>query len=279
MCSLALEKAPAAWKRSNGGQWADGGASAHVQTLQKEPGNVSFPGSLWLSVAAPTPAELEQNVRKHLTSSSEPILDLRTEAAAVLPVDGTPMNTTEIIPLTAMECAPVATVERAPIVTAESAPTAKQELSQSPEVSKDLAHLNTSSSSFTRGGDSDPDMALPPPPDKGPPSEAGSSGSLPWPEAPEECGPQRPNTLDLFKPLKKLEEVKQAGQRRNSDQASIKENGLESGPAAPPISEERQALQSELGKCIQDFRKIKIPISFPNRKCQWQNELLRKYQL
>lgn len=186
------------------------------------------------------------------------------------------MSTTEITPLTAMECAPVATVEQAPMVTAETeTPTATQELSRSPEVSKDP--LNTSPSS--KGGDSDPDVALPPPLDKGPPSETGSSGSLPWPEAPEECGPQRPNTLDLFKPLKKLEEVKQAGQRRNSDHANIKENGLESGPTVPPISEERQALQSELGKCIQDFRKIKIPISFPNKKRQWQNELLRKYQL
>uniref|UniRef100_H9GBE0 BTB domain-containing protein n=1 Tax=Anolis carolinensis TaxID=28377 RepID=H9GBE0_ANOCA len=114
---------------------------------------------------------------------------------------------------------------------------------------------------------------------KGPPSEAGSLGSLPWPDVPEECGPQRPTTLDFSKPLKRLEEVKQAGQRRNSDQASIKENGLESCPEAPPVDEEKTAMQSELGKCIADFRRIKIPNSFPNRKRPWQNELLKKYQL
>uniref|UniRef100_A0A8V5G6C7 Uncharacterized protein n=1 Tax=Melopsittacus undulatus TaxID=13146 RepID=A0A8V5G6C7_MELUD len=86
--------------------------------------------------------------------------------------------------------------------------------------------------------------------------------SLPWPEAPEES-PARPNTLDLSKSLKKLEEVKQTGQRPTSDHASVKENGVE----------------TELGKCIEDFRKIKIPVAFPNKKRQWQSELLRKYQL
>ncbi|XP_064569058.1 spore coat protein SP96-like [Zonotrichia leucophrys gambelii] len=44
-------------------------------------------------------------------------------------------------------------------------------------------------------------------------------------------------------------------------------------------SEERQALQSELGKCIEEFRRIRIPAAFPNKKRQWQSELLRKYQL
>ncbi|XP_053130219.1 BTB/POZ domain-containing protein KCTD16-like [Hemicordylus capensis] len=173
-----------------------------------------------------------------------------------------------------MECAPVAAVESSPIVTTVSAPVTTQGACRSPEACKDP------SSDLSTGGCCDPDMVLPPPPDKGPPSEAGSLASLPWPEAPEECGPQRPNTLDLSKPLKKLEEVKQAGQRRNSDHTSIKENGFESCPAAVPrVSEERRALQSELGKCIADFQKIKIPVSFPNKKRQWQHELLKKYQL
>lgn len=105
------------------------------------------------------------------------------------------------------------------------------------------------------------------------------TNSLPWPEAPEEC-PARPNTLDFSKSLKKLEEVKQTGQRRNSDHAAVKENGVEVSPAAVAVvSEERRALESELGKCIEDFRKIKIPVTFPNKKRQWQSELLKKYQL
>ncbi|XP_063202587.1 BTB/POZ domain-containing protein KCTD16-like [Chroicocephalus ridibundus] len=105
------------------------------------------------------------------------------------------------------------------------------------------------------------------------------TNSSPWPEAPEEC-PARPNTLDFSKSLKKLEEVKQTGQRRNSDHAAVKENGVEVSPAAvAAVSEERRALESELGKCIEDFRKIKIPVAFPNKKRQWQSELLKKYQL
>uniref|UniRef100_A0A8D2LY35 BTB domain-containing protein n=1 Tax=Varanus komodoensis TaxID=61221 RepID=A0A8D2LY35_VARKO len=112
-----------------------------------------------------------------------------------------------------------------------------------------------------------------------PPSPAGSLASLPWPDAPEECVPARPTTLDFAKPLKPLEEVKQMGQRRSSAHSGIKENGLESCPEVPCVSEEKRALQSELGKCIEDFQKIRIPVSFPSRKRQWQNELLKKYQL
>lgn len=109
------------------------------------------------------------------------------------------------------------------------------------------------------------------------------TNSLPWPEAPEEL-PARPNTLDFSKSLKKLEEVKQAVQRRGSDQAVVKENGLEATVATSTAtstasSEEQRALQSELGRCIEEFRRIKIPVAFPNKKRQWQSELLRKYQL
>uniref|UniRef100_A0A8C3S8V3 BTB domain-containing protein n=1 Tax=Chelydra serpentina TaxID=8475 RepID=A0A8C3S8V3_CHESE len=108
--------------------------------------------------------------------------------------------------------------------------------------------------------------------------DPGSTASLPWPELPEEC-PPRPNTLDFSNSLKFLEEVKQTGQRRNSDHSNIQENGVESCPEAPPVSEERRVLESELGKCIEDFRKIKIPVSFPNKKRQWQSELLKKYHV
>ncbi|KFV72235.1 BTB/POZ domain-containing protein KCTD8, partial [Struthio camelus australis] len=102
--------------------------------------------------------------------------------------------------------------------------------------------------------------------------------SLLWPEAPEEC-PPCPQTLDFSKSFKKLEEVKQMGQRSNSDNSNVKENGVEGGPEAAAMSEERKALASELGKCIEDFRKIKIPAAFPNKKRQWQSELLKKYHL
>ncbi|KGL81215.1 BTB/POZ domain-containing protein KCTD8, partial [Tinamus guttatus] len=104
------------------------------------------------------------------------------------------------------------------------------------------------------------------------------AGSLPWPEAPEEL-PPCPDTLSFPKPLKQLEEVKQMGQRSNSDNSNVKENGVGGTPEAAAMSEERKALASELGKCIEDFRKIKIPAAFPNKKRQWQSELLKKYHL
>ncbi|XP_053846668.1 uncharacterized protein LOC128814646 isoform X2 [Vidua macroura] len=99
------------------------------------------------------------------------------------------------------------------------------------------------------------------------------TNSPPWPEAPEEC-PARPSTLDLCSSLRK--------QQWGTDWAAVKENGVEATPAtgtATASSEERWALQSELGKCIEEFRRIRIPATFPNKKRQWQSELLRKYQL
>ncbi|XP_029107232.1 BTB/POZ domain-containing protein KCTD16-like [Scleropages formosus] len=45
----------------------------------------------------------------------------------------------------------------------------------------------------------------------------------------------------------------------------------------PP--KERMSVEQELEKCIQDFRKIKIPERFPERKTMWQSDLLRKYRL
>ncbi|XP_030431284.1 BTB/POZ domain-containing protein KCTD16-like [Gopherus evgoodei] len=208
-------------------------------------------------MAAPPPAELEQNLKEHLSSSSEPMLDLKADEATLLPVPA-----------------------------ADSAPTVTEEPNPTLETHKDSTGMDSSYDFSTSSLDSrcEPDLALATGgslPDKSPQSEAGDpspTASLPWPELPEECPPQ-PNTLDFSNSLKFLEEVKQMGQRRNSDHLNIQENGVERCPEAPPISEERRALESELGKCIEDFRKIKIPVSFPNKKRQWQSELLKKYHV
>ncbi|XP_058703582.1 proline-rich proteoglycan 2-like isoform X2 [Poecile atricapillus] len=136
-------------------------------------------------------------------------------------------------------------------------------------------------------GTSSPAGPIPAPPSGEPipirdPQEAkdpSPTNSPPWPAAPEEP-PARPNTLDFSKAGKELEEARQAGQRRGSDRAAVKENGVEAAPATSTASsEEHRALQSELGKCIEEFRRIKIPQAFPNKKRQWQSELLKKYQL
>lgn len=44
-------------------------------------------------------------------------------------------------------------------------------------------------------------------------------------------------------------------------------------------TKEKMTPAQELEKCIQDFRRIKIPERFPERKYMWQSELLKKYKL
>ncbi|XP_065545964.1 BTB/POZ domain-containing protein KCTD8-like [Lathamus discolor] len=206
----------------------------------------SLPGSSWLSLPIAQPLEPEHSPNKHM-SSSEPILDLKADMSEALPAHSDP-----------------------------------EEMKQSHETRQDPSSPSGgddfATSSMSSRGESVPAAAM----DE---TLAGRSegrdpsptDSLPWPEAPEES-PSRPNTLDLSKSLKKLEEVKQTGQRPNSDHAPVKENGVEVSPAVV-VSEERRAMETELGKCIEDFRKIKIPVAFPNKKRQWQSELLKKYQL
>ncbi|KAE8583883.1 hypothetical protein XENTR_v10020723 [Xenopus tropicalis] len=80
------------------------------------------------------------------------------------------------------------------------------------------------------------------------------------------------------------EEVKENGTSdRNKIQEEVKENGTVNSPETPQEeskpSEEKKTLEVELNKCIEEFRKIKIPVEFPNKKRNWQNDLLRKYQL
>ncbi|KAM6057176.1 uncharacterized protein LJ206_015330 [Theristicus caerulescens] len=194
---------------------------------------------------------MEHSPKKHM-SSSEPILDLKTDMAEALPAHSDP-----------------------------------EEPKQSHETRQDPASPSCGDNFATSSTSNHDEPSLAPDadetlPGRDPQSEArdpSRADSLPWPEAPEEC-PARPNTLDFSKSLKKLEEVKKTGQRQNSDHAAVKENGVEVSPAAAAaVSEERRALESELGKCIEDFRKIKIPVAFPNKKRQWQSELLKKYQL
>ncbi|XP_050830546.1 uncharacterized protein LOC127059629 [Serinus canaria] len=116
--------------------------------------------------------------------------------------------------------------------------------------------------------------------------EPSPSGSPPWPEAPEES-PARPSTLDLGSSLQRLEELQPAGQRQGSDRAALRDNGGEATVGTATTTATTMATTmattasstSELGKCIEEFRRIRIPAAFPNKKRQWQSELLRKYQL
>ncbi|XP_040428546.1 BTB/POZ domain-containing protein KCTD16-like [Cygnus olor] len=209
----------------------------------------SLPGSSWLSLPVPEPSEIQQSPKKHI-SSSEPILDLKTDTAEALPARSDPGE-----------------------------PRRGQETRQDPPSPSGGYNAASPSTSSHSEPSPTPSMgeSIPRDPGSGQ-DDASPADSAPWSEAPEEC-PARPNTLDFSKPPKKLEEVKETEQRCNSDHATVKENGVGGSPVAAGLSEERKALESELGKCIEDYRKIKIPLAFPNKKRQWQRELLRKYQL
>ncbi|XP_063272701.1 SCAN domain-containing protein 1 [Prinia subflava] len=223
----------------------------------------SLPGSSWLSLPIPEPSEPEQSPKKPM-SSSEPILDLKGDTAEALPEN-----------LAAAEeqssCPPGDTPGsgQSPEPT-EPRPAARD--SPVPEQVPGPAGDGSGSAAGTPGP-AQPGPGTAARPEERDPRDPSPTESPPWPEAPEEP-PARPNTLDFSKSLRRPEE----GQpRRGSDR--VKENGVEATPATAAASDERRELQSELGKCIEEFRRIRIPAAFPNKKRQWQSELLKKYQL
>ncbi|XP_036407551.1 BTB/POZ domain-containing protein KCTD8-like isoform X5 [Megalops cyprinoides] len=93
---------------------------------------------------------------------------------------------------------------------------------------------------------------------------------------------RQPSTLTLGRPSKKasVQWMQLPDKRRNSElfqslmSGSPREGGLSRKKATEKLSAEE-----EMKQCIQDFHKIKIPLEFPQRKRQWQSELLQKYGL
>ncbi|XP_035016570.1 BTB/POZ domain-containing protein KCTD12b [Hippoglossus stenolepis] len=109
-----------------------------------------------------------------------------------------------------------------------------------------------------------PDLPPPSPPALPPPlPPKPSSTSTPPPTSstpPPAESPQRPTTLNL----------------KTLPRPTVRENG---GPAlgVDEDEEERKLLEEDLKKCIEDFRKIRLPRVFPDRKRHWQSDLLKKY--
>lgn len=115
---------------------------------------------------------------------------------------------------------------------------------------------------------------LPPLPPSLPPLD---SPELPLPREPSPLplptvSPARPTTL----PLKTLPRPTTSSTTASTTTAAItRENG---GPLSKdPEEEEKKLMEEELKKCIDDFRKIRIPKLFPDRKRHWQSDLLKKY--
>ncbi|MBN3326360.1 KCTD8 protein, partial [Atractosteus spatula] len=67
--------------------------------------------------------------------------------------------------------------------------------------------------------------------------------------------------------------------RRNSELfQSLISNPRETNLNKKKVTE-KLSVEEEMKQCIQDFQKIKIPEKFPERKRQWQSQLLQKYGL
>ncbi|XP_051931141.1 BTB/POZ domain-containing protein KCTD16-like isoform X1 [Hippocampus zosterae] len=93
---------------------------------------------------------------------------------------------------------------------------------------------------------------------------------------------RRPNIQSLDRPMHKgpAHMMQQAGMWRKTDMLRGRTFGVREREAAKrKANKEKMTPEQELEKCIQDFRRIRIPDHFPERKYMWQSELLRKYRL
>ncbi|KAF1384563.1 hypothetical protein PFLUV_G00121510 [Perca fluviatilis] len=98
------------------------------------------------------------------------------------------------------------------------------------------------------------------------------------------CGPvsRRANVQTLDRPMPKgpVHMLQQAEMRRKTDMLRVRTFGVREREAAKrKANKEKMTPEQELEKCIQEFRRIRIPDRFPERKYMWQSELLRKYRL
>ncbi|KAL7858494.1 hypothetical protein AOLI_G00185960 [Acnodon oligacanthus] len=94
--------------------------------------------------------------------------------------------------------------------------------------------------------------------------------------------PRQPNVQTLDRVMKKIPApaLQQAEMRRRTDLLRARTSGpRDLLTAKRKAAKEKMTPEQELQKCIQDFRRIKIPERFPDRKNMWQSELLRKYHL
>lgn len=82
------------------------------------------------------------------------------------------------------------------------------------------------------------------------------------------------------RPGSHLLQQQQSEQRRKSDLLrTLTASSRDTSGSKKRPAKEKMSVEEELEKCIQDFRKIKIPEHFPERKYMWQSDLLRKYRL
>ncbi|XP_025291478.3 BTB/POZ domain-containing protein KCTD8 [Canis lupus dingo] len=101
------------------------------------------------------------------------------------------------------------------------------------------------------------------------------------PPSAQQATAHQPNTLTLDRPSKKapVQWMPPPDKRRNSELfQTLISKSRETNLSKKKVCE-KLSVEEEMKKCIQDFKKIHIPDYFPERKRQWQSELLQKYGL
>ncbi|XP_069600627.1 BTB/POZ domain-containing protein KCTD8 [Ranitomeya imitator] len=97
----------------------------------------------------------------------------------------------------------------------------------------------------------------------------------------QQSSSHQPSTLTLDRQSKKnqVQWAPPADKRRNSELfQSLMSKSRDNNLSKRKVSE-KPSIEEEMKKCIQEFKKIKIPDYFPEKKRPWQMELLEKYDL
>lgn len=141
---------------------------------------------------------------------------------------------------------------------------------------KSIPGSSESSEEAPDGSYTDLDLQDVPPPDPISPLEAENCLDLPLPPPPPQffdpsTPPSGPPPCPSSSPVRPTTLVLKTTPRT----AGTKENG--GLPFQEPENQHEKVVDEELKKCIDDFRKIRIPKLFPDRKRHWQSDLLRKY--
>ncbi|XP_078267971.1 uncharacterized protein LOC144600279 [Rhinoraja longicauda] len=93
--------------------------------------------------------------------------------------------------------------------------------------------------------------------------------------------PQRATTLELDDVQRMQHEDKILHQQKISKRTNTNQGSFDKATELDrnKNNEEKQTLEAELQKCIEDLKKLKIPSTFLKKQRHWQNELLKKYDM
>ncbi|XP_078067673.1 uncharacterized protein LOC144492921 [Mustelus asterias] len=90
--------------------------------------------------------------------------------------------------------------------------------------------------------------------------------------------PHRATTLELNVQIMQEDEDKKL-QKQNINKGANTNQNKTTELDQNKNNDEKQTLEAELQKCIEDLKKLKIPSTFLKKQRHWQNELLKKYDV